>query len=371
MNSKEIVIDLLKSADISVNSGGENDITIKDEKFYKKVLLEGSLGLGEAYINKQWECDCVDQFIFKILRANLDEKYNAQLALNVVKEKLIDAINPQSIFNSKNDISYHYDIGNDLFYNMLDERMVYSCAFWKNAKNLKEAQENKLELICKKIGLKPGMRILDVGCGWGSFMKYAAEKYGAICTGLTLSKEQIKLGEELCKDLPITFIYKDYREFEAEPFDRVVYFGMFEHLGHQNYLTYMKKISSLLKDDGIFLLHTIGGLKNNPHGDPWIKKYIFPNGSLPSIQSIGKSIENIFYMEDWHDFGVDYDKTLMCWYSNFIKNWEKLSYKYDAKFKKIWEYYLLSCAGAFRAKDLALWQIVLTKKRLDKLEYRY
>lgn len=370
MNSKETVINLLKNANISINTGDKNSITVKDDEFYKKVLLEGSLGLGETYINNQWECDSIDNFIFNIFRGNLEEKYNAQLAFNVVKEKLIDVMNPQSIFNSKKDISYHYDIGNDLFYNMLDERMVYSCAFWKDAKNLKEAQENKLELICKKIGLKPGMRVLDVGCGWGPFMKYAAEKYGVTCTGLTLSKEQIKLGEELCQNLPVTFIYKDYREFEAEPFDRIVSIGMFEHVGHQNYSTYMKKMSSLLKDDGVFLLHTIGGLKTKPQGDPWIKKYIFPNGSLPSIQAIGKSTENIFYMEDWHDFGLDYDKTLMCWYENFNKSWDKLKDNYDEKFKRIWDYYLLSCAGAFRAKELALWQIVFSKKRLEKLEYR-
>ncbi|MGL5052637.1 MAG: cyclopropane fatty acyl phospholipid synthase [Cetobacterium sp.] len=371
MSSKDTVTNLLKGAGIDINNENSGLITVNDESFYKKILVNGSLGLGEGYVDKTWESEHVDQFIFKILRGNLEDKYNTQLALNAVKERFKDMMNPQSIFNSKKDISFHYDTGNNLFYNMLDKRMVYTCGYWKNAKNLDEAQEHKLDLICKKIGLKPGMTVLDVGCGWGPFMKYAAEKYGAICTGITLSKEQIKLGEELCEGLPVTFVYKDYREFESEQFDRVVSVGMFEHVGYQNYTTFMNKMSTLLKDDGVFLLHTIGGLKSNPQADPWIKKYIFPNGSIPSIEAIGKSIESTFFMEDWHDFGQDYDKTLMCWHENFIKNWDKIKDEYDEKFKRVWEYYLLSCAGAFRAKDLGLWQIVLTKKKLDKLEYRY
>ncbi|MGL5904394.1 MAG: cyclopropane fatty acyl phospholipid synthase [Cetobacterium sp.] len=371
MNSKDTVSNLLRGANITINEGKTSTITVNDDSFYKKILLDGSLGLGETYVDKIWDSEHVDDFIFKILRGNLEEHYNSELAISLAKEKFKDLINPQNIFNSKKDISYHYDTGNNLFYNMLDKRMVYTCGYWKNAKNLDEAQENKMELICKKIGLKPGMTVLDVGCGWGPFMKYAAEKYGAICTGITLSKEQIKLGEEMCKGLPVTFVYKDYREFQSEQFDRIVSIGMFEHVGYRNYLTYMNKMNSLLKDDGIFLLHTIGGLKDKPEADPWIKKYIFPNGSIPSIGAIGKSIENNFFMEDWHDFGLDYDKTLMCWHENFVKNWDKIKDDYDEKFKRVWEYYLLSCAGAFRAKDLGLWQIVLTKKKLQKSEYRY
>lgn len=370
MKSKKIIEKLLNSADIKIDGEREWDIKVNDKDFYNKILKNGSLGLGEAYMDNLWECKQLDQFIFNILRADLKNKYNKEILLEIAKEKLKEVLSSHTINNCKKDIHHHYDVGNDLFKNMLDKRMVYSCGYWKNVHSLEEAQEQKLELICKKIGLKPGMTLLDVGCGWGSFMKYAAEKYGAICTGVTLSKEQITLGKELCEGLPIKFLYKDYRELEGEQFDRIVSIGMLEHVGPENYKIYMKKMSKLLKDSGIFLLHTIGGVDSGKGIDPWIRKYIFPNGVIPKIKWIGEAIENNFYMEDWHDFGPDYDKTLMEWHKRFIKNWGNIKGKYDEKFKKMWEYYILSCAGAFRARDLALWQIVMTKKKINKIECR-
>lgn len=366
MEAKQAIVNLLNYADIKIDGDNPWDIKVLNDEFYSRVLAEGNLGLGESYMDGWWECKELDTFIFKILRADIEHKYNSEIIVRAAKEKFKHFFNPQSIANSKKDIHFHYDIGNVLFENMLDKRMIYSCAYWKNSNTLDEAQEAKLDLICKKIGLKPGMTLLDIGCGWGSFMKYAAEKYGAICTGVTLSKEQIKLGEELCAGLPVTFLYTDYREYKGQEFDRIVSIGMFEHVGPQNYKTYMEKASSLLKEDGIFLLHTIGGLKSSSECDKWIRKYIFPNGTIPSIKEIGESMENIFYMEDWQDFGPYYDTTLMEWYNNFEKNWNIIGQHYDERFKKMWEYYLLSCAGAFRARDLGLWQLVLTKKRYPK-----
>lgn len=371
MDSKKAIENLLNFADVKINGEREWDISVNNDSFYSQVLKDGSLGLGEAYMDNLWDCKELDKLIFKILRADLKSKYDKEIVLAVAKEKLKGIFSSHTINNCKKDIHHHYDIGNELFEKMLDKRMVYSCGYWKDVKSLEEAQEQKLDLICKKIGLEPGMTLLDVGCGWGSFMKYAAEKYGAICTGVTLSEEQIKLGEELCKGLPVKFLYKDYREVKGEQYDRIVSIGMFEHVGPENYKVYMGKMNELLKDDGVFLLHTIGGLDSGKGTDPWIAKYIFPNGAIPRIKAIGEAMEDNFYMEDWHDFGPDYDKTLMEWYKRFLESWDSIKDKYDNRFKRMWEYYILACAGAFRARDLALWQIVMTKKRVDKVECRF
>jgi cyclopropane-fatty-acyl-phospholipid synthase len=252
---------------------------------------------------------------------------------------------------------------------MLDKRMVYTCGYWKDAKTLDEAQEAKLDLTCKKLNLKPGMKVLDIGCGWGSFAKYAAEKYKVKVVGITVSKEQAVLAKALCKGLPIEIRLQDYRDLN-EKFDRIVSLGMFEHVGYKNYKTYMKVVHRCLKDDGLFLLHTIGGNKSVKSTDPWIDKYIFPNSMLPSIKQMGDAIEDYFVMEDWHNFSADYDKTLMAWYNNFENSWNKLKDDYDERFHRMWRYYLLACAGTFRARKSQLWQIVLSKDGI-KEGYRF
>ena len=259
----------------------------------------------------------------------------------------------------------HYDIGNDLFTLMLDKRMIYSCGYWKDAKNLDQAQTAKLDLICKKIGLEPGMSVLDIGCGWGGFAKYAAEKYNVNVVGITISKEQAELAAEMCKDLPVAIKLQDYRRLE-EKFDRIVSVGMIEHVGYKNYETYMKIVHDCLKEDGLFLLQTIGVNKSLVFGDAWMDKYIFPDAMLPSPVYIAGAVEGLFVMEDWHNFGADYDHTLMAWYDNFEKNWDRIkkNKKYDEKFYQVWKYYLLSCAGACRSRYLQLWQIVFSKKGL-------
>ena len=244
---------------------------------------------------------------------------------------------------------------------MLDKRLVYSCGYWHKAKNLDEAQENKFDLVCRKLNLQPGQRILDIGCGWGSFMKYATQRYRVSCVGVTLSNQQMAHGQDLCRDLPIEIRLADYRELN-ESFDHIVSIGMFEHVGYKNYRQFMKVVHRCLKDDGLMLLHTIGGTRSVVHVDAWIGKYIFPNGMLPSLKQITKAAESLFVVEDLHNFGADYDKTLMSWYRNFSDNWPIIRQRYDQRFFRMWEYYLLSCAGAFRARDNQLWQIVLSKQ---------
>jgi cyclopropane-fatty-acyl-phospholipid synthase len=178
-----------------------------------------------------------------------------------------------------------------------------------------------------------------------------------------ISSEQIRYGRHLCKGLPVRFEENDYREaiHEREQFDRVVSIGLCEHIGAKNYRTFMEIAYDRLRSEGLFLLHTIGGNRSYSTTDAWVDKYIFPNGAIPSIAQLGKAMEGLWVMEDWHTFGPDYDKTLMAWWNNFERAWHTLPPKYGDRFYRMWRFYLLSCAGSFRARKLQLWQVVLSK----------
>ena len=302
----------------------------------------------------------IDQLIERIMKAELSSKLS--FGFRELFSYFSALVADKGSYKHSFEIGKkHYDTGNDLFSVMLDKRMVYTCGYWKNVNTLDEAQEAKLDLVCRKLGLKVGQSVLDIGCGWGSFAKFAAEKYGARVVGVTVSKEQAELARELCKGLNVEIRLQDYREVN-EKFDHVVSLGMFEHVGLKYYKTYMKKVQKCLKDGGLFLLHTIGANTSNGRTDPWILKYIFPGGKLPSVSEISKSIENIFILEDWHNFGADYDKTLCAWFENFNRHWPELKKNYSDRFYRMWKYYLLACAGSFRAREIQLWQIVLSKK---------
>jgi cyclopropane-fatty-acyl-phospholipid synthase len=356
---RNTVEQILLLSGIKINGTNPWDIKIINDEFYRRVLNERSLGLGESYTDGWWDCEQLDEFFHRLLKSRIENQIrnNWKLLFRILLGRVI---NLQSIGRAFQIGKRHYDLGNELFRNMLDERMVYSCAYWKDAKTLSQAQENKLELVCRKICLQPGMKVLDIGCGWGSFAKYAAEKYKVSVVGITVSQEQVEPGRKSCEGLPVDIRLQDYRNV-AEKFDRIVSLGMIEHVGYKNYRAYMRVVNQCLEDDGLFLLHTIGGNTSVTATDPWLDKYIFPNGMLPSISQIGKSIEGLFVMEDWHNFSADYDKTLMWWYRNFESQWDNIRSSYDERFFRLWKYYLLSCAGAFRARKNQLWQIVLSK----------
>jgi cyclopropane-fatty-acyl-phospholipid synthase len=357
---KALSEEILALAGVTINGANPWDIKVTNDDFYRRALTEGELGVGESYMDKWWDTEKIDEFIFRVLNAQLDEKIKRKFSILL---RLFSArlYNMQSKRRAYIVGEKHYDLGNDLFQNMLDKRMNYSCAYWKDADNLDEAQENKLELICRKIYLEPGMHILDIGCGWGAFGKYVAEKYDVKVTGITVSKEQMTLANELCKGLPVDIRLMDYRQLK-ERYDRIVSVGMIEHVGYKNYRTFFEIANKCLKEDGLFLLHTIGTNTSENSLGLWSEKYIFPNGMLPSIGQIGKAIENLFIMEDWHSFGQDYDKTLMAWYHNFEMNWGKIKSQYPERFYRMWKYFLLSSAGSFRSRKRSqLWQIVLSK----------
>ena len=349
---------LLTEANIEINGKREWDIQVHNDRFYQRVFAKGLVGLGESYMDQWWDVQALDQFFYKVLSARLDSRIrDPRMVWLVLKSKIFNLQSMQRAFQVG---QAHYDIGNDLFNLMLDKRLTYTCGYWKKATDLNQAQEDKLDLVCRKIGLGSHQRILDIGCGWGSFLKFAAENYGAESVGITISREQAEFAKQNCAGLPVEIRLQDYRQLN-EKFDHIISLGMFEHVGPKNHEKYMQVVSHCLKEGGIFLLQTIGAPKTRHSSNPWINKYIFPNGLLPSMRDISHAVEKHFVLEDFHNFGADYDKTLMAWFYNFDSNWKKISKKYGTRFYRMWKYYLLSCAGAFRARDIQLWQLVFSK----------
>lgn len=354
-----IVHEMLETADIEINGKRPWDIQVKNPAFFKRVLREGSLGLGESYMDGWWECERLDIFFQRVLKHQLDQKlpHHFKDTLRIAAARLMNLQSKKRAWMVGKE---HYDLGNDLFSLMLDPFMQYSCGYWKSAQTLEEAQQAKLSLICEKLELKPGMKLLDIGCGWGGLAEFAARHYGVTVDGVTISAEQQRMAQQRCEGLDVNILLQDYRDLDNQ-YDRIVSVGMFEHVGPKNYATYFKVVDRNLKPDGLFLLHTIGAIKTDMQVDPWIDKYIFPNGCLPSVRHIAQASEAHFIMEDWHNFGADYDKTLMAWYERFLRGWPQLAEKYGERFKRMFTYYLNACAGAFRARDIQLWQVVFSR----------
>ncbi len=357
---RNIVQEILDPAAVVLNGGKPWDLRIKDERFYRRVLSDGSLGLGESYMDGWWECDDLAELFRRLIPSQPEAKLkkNWKMLLYILQTAVI---NPGRKSKAWEIGEKHYDVGNDLYRHMLDKRMVYSCGYWKDAHSLDEAQEAKLDLICRKLGLQPGDKVLDIGCGWGSFAKYAAEKYDVEVVGITVSREQAALGSEICGGLPVDIRLQDYRDIN-EKFSHVVSVGMFEHVGCRNYRTYMEVARRCLKDDGLFLLHTIGNTHSQVTGDLWVHEYIFPNSMIPSMKQISEAVEGLFIIEDVHNFGLCYDATLCSWLDNFTRNWDELHRIYSQRFYRMWTYYLQMFTGAFRSRYLQVWQIVLSKK---------
>ncbi|GAB6068436.1 cyclopropane fatty acyl phospholipid synthase [Methylothermus subterraneus] len=350
---------LLAEADIRIGGSRPWDIQVHDERFFQRVLAETSLGFGEAYMDGWWDCRQLDELVCRILRRGLLGRVRSwQDAWTALKAKLLNLQHPRRAFQVG---ERHYDLSLDLYQAMLDRRLIYSCAYWKAADDLDAAQEAKLDLVCHKLGLKPGMRVLDIGCGWGGAAKFLAERYGVEVYGVTVSKQQAAYAQTLCQGLPVTIELKDYRAIQGK-FDCGFSIGMFEHVGVKNYAAYFDVVRRCLPEEGLFVLHTIGANVSSDHGNPWVTRYIFPNSMLPSLAQIGRAIEGRCIVEDLQNFGPDYERTLLAWHANFERAWPRLQAKYDERFFRMWRFYLLSFAGAFRARHLQLWQIVLSPR---------
>lgn len=363
----EVIADLLKPAGILINGNNPWDIQVHNEEFYERVLSEGSLGFGESYMEGWWDCGQLDEMVSRTMAQNLHNRINRnrKLILRAMKGRLF---NLQSLKRAFQVGERHYDIGNDLYRAMLDPTMSYSCGYWKDAGDLHQAQRNKLDLLCRKLDLQPREHLLDIGCGWGGMAQYAAENYSVKVTGVTVSKEQKALAEQRCRKLPVEILLKDYREVTGT-FDKVVSVGMFEHVGPKNYPTFMKTVDRLLKEKGVFLLHSITSQDTPHHGEPWIDRYIFPNGFTPSLTQISRACEPYFIIEDVHNFGPDYDRTLMAWHTNFDHAWPALQDKYGDTFYRMWTFYLKGSAGAFRSGEQQLLQLVLRRRRPNRTRF--
>ncbi len=353
-----IVEEMLAEAGVAINGPRAWDIRVHNPALFKRILQEGSLGFGESYMDGWWECERLDMLFTRILQAGVDERLPKSLS-DIARIAYARLFNRQSRKRAWQVGKEHYDIGNDLFRAMLDPYMQYSCGYWKEAQTLEQAQQAKLRMICEKLQLKPGMTLLDIGCGWGGLAQFAAQNYGVSVHGVTISAEQQKLAQARCAGLDVEILLQDYRDLDRQ-FDRIVSVGMFEHVGPKNYETYFSVAARNLKPDGLFLLHTIGSNQTDLNVDTWIDKYIFPNGCLPSVRHIAEASEGRFVMEDWHNFGADYDRTLMAWLENFKRAWPDLMGSYSERFERMFTYYLNACAGAFRSRNIQLWQVLFS-----------
>ena len=360
---KEKVDSLLEYADVRIGGDRPWDLQVHNPDTYGRMLGKGTIGFGEAYMEGWWDCEALDEFFTRVIRAEVPHRIRPwRDKLFFLKAWLL---NQQAGKRSLKVGKQHYDAGNGLYERMLDKRMIYSCGYWRNVNTLDEAQEQKLDLVCRKLDLKPGMRVLDIGCGWGGAAKFAVEKYGVEVVGITISQEQVELGNATCAGLPVEIRMQDYKTLN-EPFDRIFSLGMFEHVGFKNYRLFFEIVNRCLNDDGLLLLDTIGSKQSSVKNDPWIEKYIFPNSMIPSMLQLARSIHGLFVVHDWENYGHYYSKTLSAWQSNFERNWEaikalKSKRSFDEKFRRIWNYYLLSCKAAFDVEDLLLWQIVMSK----------
>jgi len=363
----EVLRALGELAGVAINGEAPWDMQVHSDEVYRRILGRGSLGLGESYMDGLWDSPQLDELFCRLLRSDVEEKIQGwarvRLLLEVVRQRLFNLQSTRRAFEVG---ERHYDIGNDVFEAMLDSSMSYSCGYWQQADTLKQAQWNKLDMICRKLELKPGDELLEIGCGWGGLARHAAMHYGVKVLGITVSKEQQELARSRCAGLPVSIELMDYRDLQGQ-YDKIVSVGMFEHVGPKNYPTYFDAAFRLLKDDGLFLLHTIGIYKTSSTVDAWIDKYIFPNGKLPSAAEIADVLNERFLIEDWHNFGQDYDRTLMAWWARFDAAWPALAPRYGERFYRMWKYYLLSCAGFFRSRQGQLWQLVLSKRQRSEV----
>jgi cyclopropane-fatty-acyl-phospholipid synthase len=354
----QLIRDLLADSGITVGGDAPWDIQVHDDRLYTRVLRDGTLGVGEAYVDGWWDSPALDQMMDRVLRGRVDLAVQGSWALlaHAVKARLFNLQAAHAFEPGER----HYDIGNDLYRPMLGPRMMYTCAYWRDAETLDEAQEAKLELVCRKVGLRPGMRVLDLGCGWGGFAAYAAERYQVEVVGMTVSREQVAWAREHHAHLPIDIRLDDYRNATGT-YDAVVSIGLMEHVGPKNYRSYMELAARCLAPGGIVFLHTIAGNRSRTHLDPWFQKYIFPNAVLPTLGQLGTAMEDILVPEDVHNIGEHYDRTLMAWWDNFEAAWPDLRERYGDAFYRMWKFYILTSAAGFRSRQFQLYQIVATE----------
>jgi cyclopropane-fatty-acyl-phospholipid synthase len=364
--ARDHVAELLQTAGILIGGTAPWDLRVLDDRFYERVLEGGSLAAGEAYMDGWWDADQLDEFFARVHRARLDRRLTTVPL--IARAALARLGNLQGRRLSRRVAEQHYDLSNDLYVAMLGATMQYTCAYYGPAGDectLDEAQRRKLDLVAAKLNLRPGMRVLELGGGYGGLARHLAEHHGCSVVSYNISRAQVEFARAWCRGLPVEFRLQDYREAatDATVYDRVVSIGLMEHVGPKNYRRFFEIAAGRLAPTGLLLVHTIGGNVSKSTADPWIDKYIFPGGVIPSETQLTDAKEDLFVLEDWHNFGPDYDRTLLAWYENFVTAWPDLRVRLrlDERFYRMWRYYLNSTAGAFRARVLNLWQFVLSR----------
>ena len=373
MAARDRFVSLLGEAGIEVGGSRPWDMLVQDERLYGRVFAGGSLAMGESYMDGWWDAPALDEFFTRVHRARLDRRIRT---LPMLVQALVSRItNPQSRRRSRRVAEQHYDLSNPLYEAMLGPTMQYTCAYYGpagEALSVDEAQRRKLELIARKLHLEPGMTVLELGGGFGELARYLAAEHGCRVVSYNISREQVAFGRARCEGLPVEFRLQDYRDAAADTvrYDRVVSVGLMEHVGPANYRGFFELVASRLAPGGLCLVHTIGGIVTKRGTDAWIAKYIFPGGVIPSERQLTEAKEGLLLLEDWHNFGPDYDRTLMAWQANFLAAWPELREQcgLDERFHRMWRYYLNSCAGAFRARTLNLWQMVLSRGDVPRYE---
>jgi len=355
---RRMIETLLEECGVRINGSNPWDIRVFNEDFYTRVLRDGSLGFGESYMERWWDVGDLEELVYRLLSARLDQRVRTWPDLFAYVSAIL--FNHQRRSRAFVVGERHYDIGNDLYERMLDPRMIYSCAYWESAHTLEEAQRAKLDLVFRKLALRPGQRVLDAGCGWGGALAYAAQAYGVEGVGVTISREQAEYARAKCAGLPIEVLLQDYREVRGD-FDHIYSIGMFEHVGPKNYRAYIQTMRRCLRPEGRFLLHTIGANSASARrgNDPWIEKYIFPNSKLPTEGQITAAIQGSFRVAGRQAIGSHYVPTLRAWRANFERHWPTLKKTRDDTFFRMWEFYLNSSAATFRAETNDVWQFLL------------
>jgi len=351
----EIIREMLAGCGVTVGGDRPWDIQVHDPRLYARVLRDGTLGVGESFVDGWWSCQALDQMIERVTRGRIPEALgkNWTLRAQVVRARLLNLQATRAFEVGER----HYDVGNDLYEAMLGPRMIYTCAYFKDTDTLEGAQEAKLDLVCRKIGLRPGMRVLDLGCGWGGFAAFAAERYGVSVVGYTVSREQVAWAKEHFAHLPVEVRLDDYRNATGT-YDAVVSIGLMEHVGPKNHRAYMELAARCLAPGGVAFIHTIGATSARTQIDPWFDKYIFPNAAIPTLGQLTTAMEGILVPEDVQNIGPHYDRTLMLWWANFDEAWPRLRARYGDRFYRVWQYYLMASAAYFRARENNLYQIV-------------
>ncbi|HEU4409554.1 MAG TPA: cyclopropane fatty acyl phospholipid synthase [Polyangiaceae bacterium] len=360
MNVSKLVVDsLFAAADLRTDGRRPWDARVLDGAFYGRVLRRGSLGLGEAYMDGQWACDDLEEFAYRAVRGGLERGSKA------VHGALAGALgrlgNQQTRRRSRRVAERHYDLGNDLFGAFLGRYKNYSCGYFEGTDDLDVAQRKKLDLVCRKLGLGPGDRLLDVGGGFGELARHAAESYGCRVTSINISDEQIGFARELCRGLPVEVVKCDYRDV-AGRYDKIAVVAMLTHVGHKNYRRFMRVMRRCLAPGGAMLIESVGGNVSLARCEPWTDRYVFPGGVVPSIAQLGRAFEGLFVLEDLHNFAPSYVATLRAWHRNLRAAWPRLaaSGRYAERTRRMFEYFFLTVAGAFRARGLQHWHLVLT-----------